>query len=497
MSTDRRQFMTRAIAAASAVTLSGVIPAAAHSNSMPPCPVSAGAAAGAPAPKFPDVFNRPSGDQRAFTSPAVEARIQQVKSQIANPDLARLFENCYPNTLDTTVSHLAENGQDDTFIITGDIPAMWLRDSSAQVSPYVRLAKDDAQLRSLFRGLLRRQSRCILQDPYANAFYADPTCRGEWKNDDTDMQPGVHERKWELDSLCYPIRIAYAYWKASGDVTAFDDQWHSAAKLIVSTMRVQQRFDFPGPYKFGRKSSFFYDNSPNYGLGSPTRKVGLIHSAFRPSDDCCFYPFLIPSNMFAELSLRQLAEIATAVLHDDQLANDCTQLSAQLKRALQQYSTCKHPTLGTIYAFEADGFGNVLMMDDANIPSLLSLPYLGCCAPNDTTYLRTRSFVLSDNNPFFHRGKEAEGIGGPHVAPNKIWPLSIIMRALTSRDDAEILTVIRTLVKVHAASGLMHESFDPDKPQDFSRPWFAWCNSLFGELIDNLAERRPDLLKAL
>ena len=436
---------------------------------------------------------RPPPEQRTFVSAAVEARIAAVRRLIGNAELAWLFENCYPNTLDTTVTFRDGPDGADTFVITGDIPAMWLRDSTAQTRVYVPLAKDDAQLRGLFRGLIRRQARCILLDPYANAFYQGHDL-GEWRHDATEMKPGVHERKWELDSLCYPIQLAGAYWQATGDRTPFDETWHAAARLTVATMRTEQRLNNNTPYRFARKSDFFFDNSPNRGTGSPTRKVGLIHSAFRPSDDGCVFPFLIPANLFAERSLRQLAGLASAVTGDGALQQESLALADTLHDALQRHATCEHPVHGRIYAFEVDGFGNALMMDDANVPSLLALPYLGCCAPDDPTYRRTRSFALSRDNPYFHQGKLAEGVGGPHVGPTMIWPLSIIMRALTSTDESEITECVRMLVRTHAGTGFMHESFDPDDPRQFTRPWFAWCNSMFGELVGWLADTKPCLL---
>jgi len=438
---------------------------------------------------------RPPPGRRTFASPAVEARLAQVAAAIPNPGLRELFENCYPNTLDTTITFQTAGGVEDTFIITGDIPAMWLRDSSAQTFVYMPLAARDEALRGLFRGLIRRQAKCVLLDPYANAFYAGPTLGG-FRHDHTVMKPGVHERKWEIDSLCYPVEVAHAYWRATGDRAPFDDTWHEAARLTLATLRTEQRLDGKTPYRFARESHSFYDNSPNGGRGNPTRKIGLIHSAFRPSDDCCLFPFLIPSNFFAVKALRHLAELAGEVAHDAELKRECLGVAGVVEEALRQHASCVHPIHGRIWAFEIDGFGNALMMDDANVPSLLSLPYLGCCGAEDPLYRSTRGFALSGENPYFHRGRLAEGIGGPHVAPNMIWPLSIIMRAMTSTKDAEIAACLRMLARTDAGTGFMHESFDPDKPSVYTRPWFAWCNSMFATLILRLADTRPDLLKA-
>lgn len=459
-----------------------------------PGPVSAQEEPTSPAGAF-SPSGRPSTNQRTFTSQAVEDTIEAVQRKIRNPQLASLFENCYPNTLDTTVQFSMQHGKPDTFVITGDIPAMWLRDSTAQVLPYVNLTPKDKKLQALFQGLMHRQADCILLDPYANAFYSTNKT-GVFATDVTDMRPGVHERKWEIDSLCYPIRLAYRYWRATGDSAALDDNWHQAARRIVATFREQQRLESDGPYRFQRPTTMFYDNSPNKGLGNPTRKVGLLHSAFRPSDDACLFPFLVPSNMFAVISLRQLNQLATAVLHDKELADDAGKLGDEVHAALQKYAIVNHTTHGRIYAYEIDGFGNGLLMDDANVPSLLSLPYLGCCEANDATYQRTRAFVLSENNPFFFRGV-AEGVGGPHVGPGMIWPLSIIMRALTSRDANEIEQCIRALMATTGGTGFMHESFDANNPNKYTRAWFAWCNSLFGELVVSVAASHPAVLQRI
>lgn len=438
---------------------------------------------------------RPAVAQRTFTSEAVEETIVRIKASIRNPRLATLFENCYPNTLDTTVNFSQKNGKPDTFVVTGDIPAMWLRDSCAQVAPYVKLAPKDEKLRQMFRGLIHRQADCILLDSYANAFYATNKV-GDFATDITEMRPGVHERKWEIDSLCNPIRLAYNYWLTTGDAAPLDDRWHQAARRIVATFREQQRIKDDGPYRFQRMTTMFYDNSPNSGLGNPTVKIGLLHSAFRPSDDACLFPFLIPSNLFAMVSLRQLQHISTDVLRDEHLADDAARLANELHTALQRHAIVNHPTHGRIYAYEIDGFGNALQMDDANVPSLLSLPYLGCCEANDATYQRTRAFVLSEDNPYFFRGV-AEGVGGPHVGPGMIWPLSIIMRALTSEDEKEIEVCLHMLIDTTAGSGFMHESFDAHDPTKFTRPWFAWCNSLFGELVVRVATSHPAVLERI
>jgi uncharacterized protein len=437
---------------------------------------------------------RPKLQDRKFTSDSVESLIDKVKGYIPDSAISSFFENCFPNTLDTTITFKLEDDRPDTFIITGDINAMWLRDSTAQVWPYLPLLKEDEKLKQLFIGLINRQTKCILIDPYANAFTTENTV-GEWHNDLTIMKPGVHERKWEIDSLSYAIRLAYNFWKISGDSSCFDNDWQIAAKCIVKTFREQQRKTTRGSYKFGRITAWSTDTVPGNGYGNPINPIGLIASVFRPSDDATIYPFLVPSNYFAVASLKQLAEIFQNVINDNQTGADCLALASEVEKALCDYAITDHLNFGKIFAYEVDGFGNKLFMDDANIPSLLSLPYLGCCAANDLVYRNTRKFLLGINNPYYFKGKAAEGIGSPHTLVNNIWPLSIIMRALTSDNDEEILNCLQFLTTTDAGTGFMHESFNKDNCMDFTRKWFAWANSLFGELILKLFNEKPDVLK--
>lgn len=427
---------------------------------------------------------RPPVSDRCFISSAIEQCIARVKKNIPDAKLAVMFENCFPSTLDTTVKFKIIDGKPDTFVITGDIPAMWLRDSSAQVFPYLPFAKEDHQLKLLLEGVIRRQTSQILLDPYANAFNDGPT-GSKWSTDTTSkMIPEVYERKWEIDSLCYPVRLAYYYWKHTGDSSVFDMKWKEAAKLIIATFRIQQRKDDLGDYFFYRVTDRQGDTLLNKGYGSPVNPVGLICSSFRPSDDATLLNFLIPSNLFAVESLRQIACIADTVLHDSKLANEAMELSEEVYEAVRKYGIADHPQFGKVYAYEADGFGNQLFMDDANVPSLLALPYLcSFIASDDSIYLNTRKYVWSENNPYFFKGKAGEGIGGPHVSFDYIWPMSIIMKALTSTNTEEIKASIELLVATDGGTGFMHESFHKDNPSDFTRDWFAWANTLFGELI--------------
>ncbi|MBD1395338.1 glycoside hydrolase family 125 protein [Mucilaginibacter glaciei] len=432
--------------------------------------------------------------QRKFSSKSVEAAIKEFKAKVKNPELGWLFENCFPNTLDTTVTYKVIDGKPDTYVITGDIDAMWLRDSSAQVWPYLAFINKDAELKKLVAGVINHQATCILRDPYANAFYDDPNKVGEWKDDVTKMKPGLHERKWEIDSLCYPIRLAYKYWKLTGDVSPFDAKWKSAIQNVLKTFKEQQRKDGDGPYSFQRKTSWATDGVAMNGYGYPVKPVGLICSAFRPSDDATIFSYLIPSNFFAVTSLTQAAEMVSTISKDAALAAELTALAAEINGALQKYAVIDHPDYGKVYAYEVNGYGSFNLMDDANVPSLLGMPYLDAIKNTDPVYINTRKMLLSLNNPFFFKGTAGEGIGGPHIGKDMIWPISIIIRALTSTDDAEIRQCIETLRTTHGGTGFMHESFHKNDPKNFTRKWFAWANTLFGELLWETYVSKPQLL---
>ena len=443
------------------------------------------------------ICQRPKEKDRLFKSDAVEKKIKEIKSMLKNPYLAWMFENCFPNTLDTTVHFRKQNGKPDTFVYTGDIHAMWLRDSGAQVWPYVQLANDDAKLKEMLEGVIRRQFLCINIDPYANAFNDGPV-GGDWQSDMTDMKKELHERKCEIDSLCYPIRLAYHYWQVTGDSSIFDEVWLEAITNVLKTFKDQQRKSGVGPYKFQRRTERQLDTLNNNGNGAPVKPIGLIVSSFRPSDDATTLQFLVPSNFFAVTSLRKAADILSNVNKNDALANECKALADEVETALKKFATYNHPKFGTIYAFEVDGFGNHLLMDDANVPSLLAMPYLGDVDINDPIYQNTRRFVWSDSNPYFFKGTAGEGIGGPHVAYDMVWPMSIMMKAFTSQDDDEIKDCVRMLMTTDAGTGFMHESFHKDNPKNFTRAWFAWQNTLFGELIIKLVnDGKLDLLNSL
>ena len=442
---------------------------------------------------------RPPVPDRLFTSPAVEAEIERVAALVADPKLRAMFTACYPNTLDTTVHMGTVDGRPDAFVITGDIPCLWLRDSTAQVLPYLHLVDRDPALADLFRGLIARQSRSILIDPYANAFMRDPTAPTDlsWAlQDGTEMRPGVAERKWEIDSLCYAMRLAHRYWRRTQDRAPFDATWAAAARSCVATLREQQRKDSAGPYRFQRASTRPTETMQLDGWGAPSRAVGLIHCGFRPSDDACTYPFLIPANLFAVTTLREMAEVAEGARGDAALAAEARALAAEVEAALREWGTMRLRDGRTVWAYEVDGFGNALFMDDANVPSLLGLAFLGCVPADDPLWQATAEACWSPENPYFFRGSALEGIGGPHVGLGQVWPMSLIVRAFSTTDPQVIRTMLRTLRDTDGGTGFMHEAVDQDDPARFTREWFAWANGLFGQLIVHLADTRPDLLSA-
>lgn len=434
--------------------------------------------------KAQSLYHRVNKAKRSFSSVSVDSVVDWAKQKIKDPKLSAMFEACYPNTLDTTVKFSIDStGQPITFVITGDINAMWLRDSSAQVWAYLPLLSRDIHLKDMVKGLIRSHINCLLIDPYANAFNEKPI-GSYWETDHTQkMSKYLHERKWELDSPCYTIRLANGYYKETGDSTIFDKKFWQAMKLVVSVMREQQRKTSLGSYSFMRDGDRPTDSHINGGYGSPVKPIGMIYSAFRPSDDATIFGFLVPSNMFAVVSLRQLSVLAKRFCTDNSFYKNCNLLADEVDRAIQKYAVINTPKYGKVYAYEIDGYGGVVVMDDANIPSLLSAPYIGYCKKNDPIYKNTRKLILSTDNPYYFSGKVASGIGSPHVGLGYIWDMSIIMQALTTTDIKEKRKLIYELMKTDAETFFMHESFNKDNAKDFTRNWFAWANSLFGELV--------------
>ncbi len=429
-------------------------------------------------------WERPAPADRCARSEAIERRIQAAAARIADPGLRRLFQATLPNTLDTTIVAGGTDRRPDTFVLTGDIEAMWLRDSSAQVWPYLASIAEDPALDRLIRGVIHRQTDQVLLDPYANAFLADDRPSG-WAADEAEMRPGVHERKWEPDSLAAFMRLSTGYWHASRSLRPFDPAWRRALLLCVQTVRAEQRLDAGSSYRFRRPEGDPTDEVPRGGLGAPTRPDGMVHGAFRPSDDASALPLNVPVNLALAAALDAVAPLAAAA-GEPGASDDARALAAEIRAGVESDGTAQVGS-DTIWAYEIDGLGGRLLMDDANVPSLLSLPYLGACDPADPTYLATRRWLLSAANPWWFRGHAGDGVGSPHTGPRRAWPIAIAMRGLTASSDAERIAAIRVLGATHAGTFLAHESFDVDDPRQFTRPWFAWANSLVGELLERAA----------
>ncbi|ANY66889.1 metal-independent alpha-mannosidase [Paenibacillus sp. BIHB 4019] len=411
---------------------------------------------------------------------SVQSLIQEVEGKLGSrTKLARMFANCFSNTLTTTLKPQPDGA---IFVITGDIPAMWLRDSAAQVRPYLILANEDAEMARLIEGVVKRQIQHILQDPYANAFNEHANSKGH-QNDLTEMTPWLWERKYEIDSLCYPIQLAYLLWKTTGTTAHFDEAFTEACFSILRVWRTEQNHDGQSSYRFQRTDCPQSDTLLNEGKGTPSAVTGMTWSGFRPSDDACDYGYLIPSNMFAIVVLDYMAEIAVEVLDNQELAKQAAALRQEIQAGIEQYATVEHEQFGKIFAYETDGLGAYNLMDDANVPSLLSLPYLGCCKLDDPIYLNTRRFVLSEGNPYYFTGTAAQGIGSPHTPENYIWHISLAMQALTSQDEAEVERLLNVLESTDAGTDFLHEGFHKDDPSEYTREWFSWANALFSELI--------------
>lgn len=400
------------------------------------------------------------------------------------PALAGLVKQCFLNTMETTVKELS-NGT--YFVITGDIPAMWLRDSSAQVRPYVKFAKEDKELAKIIESVIEKQAEFVCIDPYANAF--NESCNGEGHKDDTKQNGNVFERKYEVDSLCAPAYLAYKYYKSTGSRNIFTKRFHEMMTLVLKVFKCEQDHR-TSEYFFRRYDCPETDTLPNSGNGRPVNYTGMTWSGFRPSDDRCIFGYLVPSNMMAVKALGYMAEMLREGYSDNKNAEDCERLADEINWGISLYGVVEHRKYGRMYAYETDGFGNHVLMDDANSPSLLAMPYLEYCDKNDVLYKNTRNFVLSTDNPYYKVGTIAKGVGSPHTPEGYIWHIGLVMQALTSTDRNEIMSCLEMLSKTHADTYFMHESFDPNDPQNFTRPWFAWANTLFAELMDNLMEER-------
>lgn len=409
----------------------------------------------------------------------VEELIQHIKTVCGSEHRvwAEIFENVFSNTLLTTVKRIAE---DDTFVLTGDIPAMWLRDSTAQIRPYLVLASKDLEIKQLIRGVIGRQIFCINHEPYANAFNETANGAGH-QTDDTLMTPFIWERKYEIDSLCYPIQLSYLYYLETQDASIFDAEYTNAVRTILDLWEREQNHD-QSPYTFQRHTDRKEDTLVCGGKGTPVGYTGMTWSGFRPSDDACEYHYLVPSNMFATVVLGYIETIYTDILDNETIVSQASLLREAITAGIETHGVVEQET-GSIYAYEVDGFGNASLIDDPNVPSLLAAPYLGYCAWDDPCYLRTRKHILSHANRYYVSGTYASGCGSSHTPKGYIWPIALAIEGLTTPDKETKQTILNTLVQTDGGTKMMHESFDVEDPNQYTREWFSWANMMFCELV--------------
>lgn len=405
------------------------------------------------------------------------------------PEAAPFFKGCFLNTIETTVTELDDG---TFFVITGDIPAMWLRDSAAQVKPYIRYANEDEQLKNILKSIIEKHACYVCLDPYSNAFNAKPN--PDSAKDETDFYHElIWERKYEVDSLCAPLYLAYEYYQTTLDDSIFTEKFQEMLWKIFETFKKEQNHMVNSTYFFNRKNCPVIDTLSNDGKGEEVGYTGMTWSGFRPSDDRCKLGYLIPANMMAVCALKKAAEMANIGYEDTKLESECRSLAFDIDEGIKEYGLIENDRHGMMFAYETDGKGNYVLMDDANSPSLLSAPYLGYVKPDNEYYKNTRSFILSNDNPWYFEGSAAKGIGSPHTGIDKIWHIALSMQALTSTDKEEIKNCIKMLTTTDAGTLLMHESFYKNDAKDFTRPWFAWSNSLFAELLIRIADGSIDL----
>jgi uncharacterized protein len=396
--------------------------------------LAAAFACGATAPAAAQTLNIP-----------VASNIRPIQTSIL---FQELFYNFFPESDGTT------------YVQTGDIPAMWLRDSAAQTIPYIRFYSAYPALRYTFFGVIQRDAKNILVNPHAEAFSADYH---------------VWEDKWEIDSLCWPVILAFVYYMNTHDRSIFTPTLHQAMQTIVSTLQCEQRHNTCSHYSWPQPVPTHNEYNPN---------TGMIWSGFRPSDDPVMYRFNIPDEAFAVVAMRLLAQFARYAFRDDQLAANATKLAAEVQVGVERYGRVWSPQHGGwMYVYETDGYGNDNLMDDANIPNLTALPYTGWCATDDPVYLHTRSFTLSKDDPYYFSGKYATGLGSPHTPKGWVWPLGMIGAALTATKPSEITSAIDMLDQSDTINGLMHESVNPNDPNQYTRPEFGWANAFWADLL--------------
>lgn len=389
-----------------------------------------------------------------------------------------IFARTYADTLTNT---LKDDGPNRLFVLTGDIPAMWQRDATAQIRPYLVPAQSDAALADVIERVVNRLMMNMAADPYANAFNQTANGAGH-QSDAADMHPLLWERKYELDSLCFPAQLAYLLWQNTGRTRHFNATFEAAVAQLMATIRLEQNHA-RSAYRFIRTQDHPEDTLPNDGRGTPVGETGMSWSGFRPSDDRATYGYSIPANLFAAQTLRQLATVYIEVLNQPVGAQALLDLAAELTVGVQRFGVVKNAAGDAIYAYEVDGLGHALVMDDANMPSLLALPYLGAVAHDDPVYAATRRTILSAENPYYFTGPAGAGIGSPHTPVDHIWPIALAVEGLTTPDRARQAELLDIMADAAGTTGVMHESFAVADPTHYTREWFSWANMMFCELV--------------
>lgn len=416
-------------------------------------------------------------DRLPVTQPASAEVLQvigtyadRINGAMGSPTHGRLFTRLMLNTWQTTITRGSDGS---AFVITGDIPAMWLRDSAAQMRPFIPLAVESVEIAACLEAIVAKQWEYIERAPYANAFNAGPT-NASWHAGDLCSNPWVWEEKYEIDSLAFPVQLAWQLWRVSGRDEVLDPL-RNRARIVVDLWRTEQDHAERSPYRFVRPGTS--DTLARWGRGDPVARTGMTWSGFRPSDDPCTFGYNIPGNLFAVHALELVADMATEAWQDEELATEASSLADEIREGVMKHGIGPDRVL----AYEVDGLGNQLMTDDANMPSLLSLPLTSSISRHDPLYRSARRFVLSQANPQYFLGTHASGVGSPHSPEGWVWPIALAVQGLTCRTDDKF-RLLATLARTDGGTGMMHESFNPHDPQEFTRPWFSWANSMYCEL---------------
>ncbi|ESK97428.1 duf1237 domain protein [Moniliophthora roreri MCA 2997] len=448
-------------------------------------------------------YMRPDPACRTFNSSAVEKVIEDMKARLKDPDIARLFENTFPNTLDTTVRYYNKT-ENLAFIITGDITAQWLRDTANQFAHYHNLLGSDPELAALVKAVINNEARYVSEYPYCGAFQPPPESglaptHNDWADGVTVNPPvnnqTVFECKYEIDSLCGFLKLSRSYYNATKDTSFMNENWFAAIDQIFRVINEQsqpsfdENFNFISYYNWTGGNGALSPRVPNGGNGEPKAYTGMVGTHHRPSDDLSTFAFLTPANAMLSVELNHLADILEATRMAKNVSISAREWSVRIHDAIWNTTV-----VDNIFAYETNGFGGRYVMDDANVPSLLSLPYLGFLDRNNPTYVATRKLLMSGRNPYYAKGKYFSGVGGPHVDPWHPWPMSHISNIFGTDSDEEILDSLYTIVNHTSGLGLIHESQSIYNASDYTRQWFAWANSYFAEMILDLAERKPALI---